>query len=132
MNKLTIFKLSILGFFSGFMQTGFGLGSGMLVGPNLISWANMDPAAASATAMYMACINSLTGTITVIILGKLKLIYALVCCIMSVFGTIPGVMLQHKLVEWSGRRSITVFLMTFFILFSIVANLIVGIRTLNI
>lgn len=41
---------------------------------------------------------------------------------MSAIGTWPGIVLSRKFVEWSGRRSVTVVILLFFIVFSTVAN----------
>jgi len=103
----------------------------MLVGPNLITWANQHPASASATAMFIATLNSMSGTITVIILKKLNIYYALALCAMAAIGTIPGIWMQHWLVKRTGRPSITVGLLSFFIIFSIVATIIVGVRVIT-
>jgi uncharacterized membrane protein YfcA len=83
---------------------------------------DQNPATASATAMYIATLNCVSSSIVVMLFNKMDLMYALILCIMTAAGTIPGIILQHKIVRITGRPSMTVALLMFFILFSIIAN----------
>jgi uncharacterized membrane protein YfcA len=121
MTPQKIFLMGVLGFVSGFTQAGFGLGSGMMVGPWLIQ-LDQHPASSAATAMLIALLNATSATLTVIILGKLNYPYAIVLCVMAAIGTVPGIWAQHKLVKVTKRPSVTVLIMSVFIAFSIFAN----------
>ena len=41
---------------------------------------------------------------------------------MVAIGTFPGMHYSRKFVEWSGRRSVTVAILLFYIVFSTIAN----------
>lgn len=70
----------------------------------------------------MSMINNISSSIGVVIFGRANLAYALIVAVMSAFGAIPGILLQQKIVDWTGRPSTTVLIMLVFIVFSMVAN----------
>ncbi len=73
--------------------------------------------------MFITMFGAISSTFIVIILKNLNLVYALVLVVMISLGTVPGLFMQLKLVEWNGgRSSITVALLMFFITFSMVVN----------
>jgi uncharacterized membrane protein YfcA len=104
----------------------------MVVGPSLIAWANLHPASASATAMFISLLNATTGTITMLVMNKLNIPYAVIFSILCIIGTVPGIALQHWLVKKTGRASVTVTLLTLTILFAIISNLVIGLQVLAI
>lgn len=126
----SILKLAGIGFMGGFLNAGFGVGSAFVVSPALFMF-DQNPATASATGMFIATINTISASIVVAIFAKLNLVYALMLCIMTAVGTIPGIMLQHALVRWTGRPSATVLMLIIFIAFSIFANPAISIFTLT-
>jgi len=62
-------------------------------------------------------LSTLASTIVVYLLDKLNLQYAMWFSLIALIGTVPGIKLQHGLVELTGRPSVTVMLLLFFILF---------------
>lgn len=129
MDVKSILKLGAIGFMAGFLNAGFGVGSAFVVSPALFMF-DQNPATASATGMFIATLNCVSSSIVVILFNKLQLWYALILCIATAIGTIPGIILQHKIVHWTGRPSMTVLFLMFFILFSTFANPAISIDTL--
>jgi hypothetical protein len=129
MDIKSILKLGAIGFMAGFLNAGFGVGSAFVVSPALFLF-DQNPATASATGMFIATLNCVSSSIVVILFNRLQLWYALILCIATAVGTIPGIILQHKIVAWTGRPSMTVLFLMFFILFSTFANPWISINTL--
>ena len=97
MTKLSILKLAFLGFMGGFLNSGFGVGSGLVFNPILVQF-DLHPAVASGSGMFITMVSTFSSSIVVLVAGKMNLIYALILCIMTIVGTIPGIILQPKLV----------------------------------
>jgi uncharacterized membrane protein YfcA len=111
-----IAQLAALGFTSGLLNAGFGVGPAFVLTPGLVLF-DQHPACASATSQYIAMLSTLASTIVVYLLDKLNLQYAMWFSLIALIGTVPGIKLQHGLVELTGRPSVTVMLLLFFILF---------------
>ena len=90
MTAKPIIILSLVGFSSGFLQAGFGIGSAFVIMPPVKAF-NQAPAVASATAMFIATLNTLSATLVLIIFEKIDLVYTLMLCIFTAITTIPGI-----------------------------------------
>ena len=72
MGLVSVVKLAIIGFMSGLLNAGFGLGSTFIVNPNLIKF-DLPPLVASGTGIYMTFLNNLSSTIANIFYKRLNL-----------------------------------------------------------
>ena len=85
------------------------------------------PLVAGNTGIFMSMINNIASSIAVLVFKRVNLAYALAICVCSFAGAIPGILLQQRLVNWTGRPSSTVVLLLAFIVFSLVANPLISI-----
>ena len=61
---LIIFKLGCVGFVAGFLNGGFGIGTGFTLNVFLVAF-NSPPAVAAATAMFCGMISCISSTVTI-------------------------------------------------------------------
>lgn len=84
---------------------------------------DVPPAVASATGSYCTLFTTLAATINVLLNNSLNLPFALLICLISVVGTLPGVQGQVMIVQKAGGRAqFTVAILLaflFFILFTV-------------
>jgi uncharacterized membrane protein YfcA len=62
MTWVVILKLAAFGFFSGFLNAGFGIGTMFVLGPALV-YIGMFPLIAGGTGMFIAASNNISSTI---------------------------------------------------------------------
>ena len=83
-------RLVIIGFSAAFLATTVGLGPGVAFQPILVQLDLPAPIAA-ATGMYLTMFTAGAATITMMVFQNIDLKYALIMCIITVIGTVPGV-----------------------------------------
>jgi uncharacterized membrane protein YfcA len=84
------FKLPLIAFTGGLIAGGLGIGAGLIFNPIMIQ-LGIHPTVASATGMYMVMYTTMASTMVVILLNKLYVQYAVILCVLTLIGTIPGV-----------------------------------------
>ena len=83
---------------------------------------NLPPLVAGATGSFMAMMNNLASTIAVICFKRLNLPYAAIIAIMAAIGAVPGVLNSFYLVKRTGRKSITVAILLFWLIVLLVGH----------
>ena len=110
MTPLTIVKLASIGFVAGFCNAWVGVGSSFVISPCLISMG-IFPLVAGNSGVYVSMVNNISSSIIVLIFGRINLAYGLMINLFVCVATFPGAVLARKIVQWTGKRSITVLLM---------------------
>lgn len=87
-----------MGFATGFL----GIGIGLIINPLLLEYG-LIPVVASATTMYIVTYISLAATISTAVNGQLNYEYGAMVAIMSVVGTVPGIILNRYMLKKTGR-----------------------------
>lgn len=127
MTKMAIAKLAFIGLSSGFLNSAFGIGSTFILTPTLIT-LGVFPLVAGSTGMFVAMSNNISSTIAYILYKTINLEYGGIISLMVVLGALPGLIyFQRNFVVWTGRRSSTVILLLFFIVFTTIATPIISI-----
>jgi uncharacterized membrane protein YfcA len=88
---MAITKLALIGLSSGFLNSGFGIGSTFILTPALIN-LGVFPIVAGSTAMFVAMSNNISSTIAYILYKTINLEYGGVISLMAVFGSTPGLL----------------------------------------
>lgn len=114
-------KIGFIGLIAGFLNAGFGVGSTFMINSQLVRMG-IPPLVSGNTGIFCALVNNISSTIAQLIYKKLNLVYALMIVIPTLAGAVPGIYLQHYFIKCSGRSSVTVVIMIFFIVFSVIAN----------
>lgn len=83
---------------------------------------NLPPLVAGATGSFMAMMNNAASTIAVLCFKRLNLPYAAIVAIMAAIGAFPGVLNSFYLVKRTGRKSITVILLLFWLIVLLVGH----------
>jgi hypothetical protein len=91
MTNMAITKLALIGLSSGFLNSGFGIGSTFILTPALIT-LGVFPLVAGSTSMFVAMSNNISSTIAYILYKTINLEYGGVISLMAVFGSTPGLL----------------------------------------
>ena len=83
----------IVSFFGSVFAAVSGLGPGMVFCPALIM-AGIESRVATATGMYLTMFTTLVASITIIIMKKIEMDYALYVLLMTVIGSLLGLFFQ--------------------------------------
>ena len=129
MTPVTILKLASIGLTAGFFNAWVGVGSAFVVGPPLMSMG-IYPLVAGSIAVYVSMVNNISSSITLFLFGRVNLAYAFTVCLFMGVATLPGTILARKLIQWTGKRSVTVLLMLIIMVISLVLNPILSVISL--
>lgn len=89
MTRKAILVLSLIGLTSGFLNSGFGIGSTFILTPALIM-LGIFPLVAGSTAMFVAMSNNISSTIAYILYQTINLEYGGIISLMIVIGAVPA------------------------------------------
>ena len=112
-------KILVLGFTGGFVAGAFGLGGGSIYNPLLLSMG-VPPKVSSATGMYLVTFSTISTTFIFIIIGQLKIDYALWASSWSAVGALIGLKLARVYMKRSGRQSVIVFCLTIILAIAVI------------
>jgi uncharacterized membrane protein YfcA len=87
----------LIGLVAGFFSALFGVGGGIVIVPLLLLAAKWDMRAASATSLAAIGITATAGTITYLVHGDVRPLYALLVGVPAAFGAASGSALQRRL-----------------------------------
>jgi uncharacterized membrane protein YfcA len=85
--------LSLFGLLGGFISAGFGVGGGLIFNPVLVLLDVYAPVA-SSTGVFAAMMGAISSTIVVILIHRLNLVYAGIIVLMTIPGTLVGLIGQ--------------------------------------
>eukprot|EP00124_Ichthyophonus_hoferi_P001696 Ihof_evm2s96 gene=Ihof_evmTU2s96 len=87
-----------------------GIGGGMVIGPLLLVMSKeSDPAITSAISSFLVLFTSSATTAQFVLLNTLKIDYALYLASLCAVAGILGQLVLKPMIEWSGRKSFTLF-----------------------
>eukprot|EP01126_Amoeba_proteus_P061629 TRINITY_DN8294_c0_g5_i1.p1 TRINITY_DN8294_c0_g5~~TRINITY_DN8294_c0_g5_i1.p1 ORF type:complete len:400 (+),score=69.89 TRINITY_DN8294_c0_g5_i1:315-1514(+) len=104
----------------------FGIGSGMIIGPILLTM-NVHPRVSAAVSSFMILFTASSTTLQFAILGMLEYDYALYFSILGFFGALIGQFGVSWLLKKYNKSSLVVFLLAFIIIIGAVALLVLGV-----
>ena len=125
----TILKLASIGLTAGFCNAWVGVSSSFVVGPTLMAMG-IYPLVAGSIAMYVSMVNNTSSSITMFMFQRVNLAYAFAVCLFMGVATLPGTVLARKLIQWTGKRSVTVLLMLIIMGIALVLNPILSVISL--
>ena len=121
--------LVLIAFLGAFFAGVSGAGSGLIFNSVLIQY-DMHPGVASATGMYLTMWTALSATINVLINKGLNIPYSILICVLTLIGSIPGILGQGWLVKVTGgRNQFTVMILLSFLVLILVTVLPMSIIT---
>lgn len=106
----SITGLGMCGFAAGLAGAMLGIGGGVIIGPVLLSY-NVHAQTTAATAIFMVCFGASISTLQYIIQGILPLDYAIFFTVVSILGSLFGVLMVKWLVEKYNRSSLIIFIL---------------------
>ena len=130
MTPKNVMIFATVGFVAGLLNAWLGIGSAFVINSSLLSYM-VHPIVAGNTGQFCSLINNVSSTITVIIFGKVNLAYGGALCFFILIATSAGTILSQKLVQWTGRKSITTTLLLIMIIFVTVVNPLISILVLR-
>lgn len=78
--------------------------------------------------MYLTLFTTFTATSVLLMNSKLNIPYMILIGVLTIVGTIPGLIGQKKLVQWTGgRNQFTVMILLFFLVIILLTALPLGI-----
>jgi uncharacterized membrane protein YfcA len=87
----------LIGLCAGFFSALFGVGGGVVIVPLLLLVAKWDMRVASATSLAAIGITATAGTITYVVHGDVRPLYALLLGVPAAVGSFGGSTLQQRL-----------------------------------
>jgi len=102
--------ITTISFFGGLLSSLVGIGGGIIFSPLLVA-LDLHPTVAVSTAIYIETYMVLTTNVQYIISNMLYYWYGLWLGCFSLFGTIIGLYLIHRIVIKYQKASIIVFLL---------------------
>jgi uncharacterized protein len=87
----------LIGLVAGFFSALFGVGGGVVIVPLLLLAAKWDMRNASATSLAAIGITATAGTVTYVVHGDVRPLYALLVGVPAAFGAASGSALQRRL-----------------------------------
>ena len=106
----SIIGLGLCGFAAGLAGAMLGIGGGVIIGPVLLAY-NVHAQTTAATAIFMVCFGASISTLQYIIQGILQLEYALFFTVVSILGSMFGVIVVKWLVDKYNRSSLIIFIL---------------------
>jgi len=89
--------LVLIGLAAGFFSALFGVGGGTVIVPLLLLAARWELRSATATSLAAIGITASVGTITYVVHGEVKPVYALLVGVPAALGAAGGAALQQRL-----------------------------------
>ncbi len=90
-------RLVLIGLAAGFFSALFGVGGGTVIVPLLLLAARWELRSATATSLAAIGITASVGTITYVVHGEVKPVYALLVGVPAALGAAGGAALQQRL-----------------------------------
>ena len=87
----------LIGLAAGFFSALFGVGGGTVIVPLLLLAARWELRSATATSLAAIGITASVGTITYVVHGEVKPVYALLVGVPAALGAAGGAALQQRL-----------------------------------
>lgn len=107
LNKMTVIKISIYGFFVGVLGSMLGIGGGIIVGPLFLEM-KLDPTVASYTASFLAFFTAGSSTLQYIVWGQMTYDYSGMAILFGTIGGIIGLFTILRFVQKYNKQSIIV------------------------
>jgi uncharacterized membrane protein YfcA len=89
-------RLILIGLAAGFFSALFGVGGGILIVPLLLIVCRWNMRPATATSLAAIGITATAGTITYVVHGDVRPLYAALVGIPAAFGAFAGTALQQR------------------------------------
>jgi len=90
-------RLILIGLAAGFFSALFGVGGGIVIVPLLLLVARWELRSASATSLAAIGITAAAGTITYVVHGEVRPVYAALVGLPAAAGAVGGAALQQRL-----------------------------------
>ena len=90
-------RLVLIGLAAGFFSALFGVGGGIVIVPLLLLVARWELRSATATSLAAIGITATAGTITYVVHGEVRPVYALLVGLPAALGAVGGAALQQRL-----------------------------------
>jgi len=90
-------RLILIGLAAGFFSALFGVGGGIVIVPLLLLVARWELRSASATSLAAIGITAAAGTITYVVHGDVRPVYAALVGVPAAAGALGGAALQQRL-----------------------------------
>jgi uncharacterized membrane protein YfcA len=87
----------LIGLCAGFFSALFGVGGGVVIVPLLLLAVKWDLRVATATSLAAIGITATAGTITYVVHGEVKPLYAVLLGVPAAVGSFTGSALQRRL-----------------------------------
>ncbi len=111
------FYLGFASLFCGALAAALGIGGGVLYNP-LLLLLGVNPQVAASSCMYILFYNTLSTVIQLIIVERLPIVWSLWLAIFVIFFSMIGIFVINREVKRSGRQSMIVLILGFFVLVS--------------
>lgn len=125
-NEQTILKFHQLlvycffGITAGVVGGLLGLGGGFIMGPLFLE-LGIPPQVSSATATFAMMFSSSMSVVEYYLLNRFPVPYALFFTVVAFFAAIIGQHIVRKLINWLGRASLIIFILSFMIFVSAIS-----------
>eukprot|EP01126_Amoeba_proteus_P038054 TRINITY_DN3952_c0_g1_i1.p1 TRINITY_DN3952_c0_g1~~TRINITY_DN3952_c0_g1_i1.p1 ORF type:complete len:500 (+),score=67.78 TRINITY_DN3952_c0_g1_i1:75-1574(+) len=124
-NRRLLFKLPFICVIAGIAAGLFGIGSGMIIGPILLTM-NVHPRVSAAVSAFMILFTASSTTIQFAIFGMLQYDYALCFGILAFAGALIGQFGVSWILKKYNKTSIVVFILAFIIVAGAIALAVMG------
>jgi len=90
-------RLILIGLVAGFFSALFGVGGGVVIVPLLLLAVRWELRSATATSLAAVGITAVAGTITYVVHGEVRPVYAALVGLPAAAGAVGGTALQQRL-----------------------------------
>ena len=108
------------GMMAGVVGGLLGLGGGFIMGPLFLE-LGIPPQVSSATATFAMMFSSSMSVVEYYLLDRFPVPYALFFTVVAFFAAIIGQHIVRKLINWLGRASLIIFILSFMIFISAIS-----------
>ncbi|KAM3355216.1 hypothetical protein ACQJBY_025791 [Aegilops geniculata] len=117
--KSHLVLICFFGVTAGFLGGLLGIGGGVIMGPLFLE-LGIPPQVSSATATFAMMFSSSIAVIEYYLLNRFPIPYALFFTCVAFIAAIVGQLVARKLINWLGRASFIIFVLSFMIFIGVI------------
>ncbi|KAM3336453.1 hypothetical protein ACQJBY_030450 [Aegilops geniculata] len=117
--KSHLVLICFFGVTAGVLGGLLGIGGGVIMGPLFLE-LGIPPQVSSATATFAMMFSSSIAVIEYYLLNRFPITYALFFTCVAFIAAIVGQLVARKLINWLGRASFIIFVLSFMILIGVI------------